>query len=37
MRLGKMKKIKDLPRKERPREKLLEREAHSLNDKELRQ
>ncbi|MCK4311404.1 MAG: DNA repair protein RadC [Candidatus Cloacimonetes bacterium] len=30
-----MKKIKDLPKKERPREKLLEKGAHSLNDKEL--
>ncbi|MCD4796615.1 MAG: DNA repair protein RadC [Candidatus Cloacimonetes bacterium] len=30
-----MKKIKDLPKKERPREKLFEKGAHSLNDKEL--
>ena len=30
-----MKKIKDLPKKERPREKLLKKGAHSLNDKEL--
>ncbi len=30
-----MRKIKDLPKKERPREKLLEKGSHSLNDKEL--
>ena len=30
-----MKTIKELPEKERPREKLLEKGAHSLKDKEL--
>jgi len=30
-----MKKIKELPKNERPREKLLEKGSHSLNDKEL--
>ena len=30
-----MKKIKDLPKKERPREKLLEKGARTLSDQEL--